>query len=49
MIVISMKINIQSLAFHASDPQIELVENKINELNCYIEMIMEAQGDFKGW
>lgn len=38
-----MKINIQSLSFHASDKLIDFVGNKINKLSQYSQKVMEAQ------
>ena len=38
-----MKINIQSLSFHASDKLIDFAGDKINKLSQYSEMVMEAQ------
>ena len=38
-----MKINIQTLSFHASPHLIEFAENKINKITHYNDMVMEAQ------
>ena len=38
-----MKINIQSLSFHANDKLIDFAEDKISKLSQYSERAMEAQ------
>ena len=38
-----MKINIQSLSFHANDKLIDFAEDKISKLSQYSERVMEAQ------
>ena len=42
-----MKINIQSISFHASDHLIEFAENKINKIYRFNEMVMEAHVTLK--
>ena len=45
--MISMKINIQSLSFHANDKLIDFAEDKINKLTQYSGRVMEAQVTLK--
>jgi putative sigma-54 modulation protein len=45
--MISMKINIQSLSFNASDKLIDFAEDKISKLSQYSGQVMEAQVTLK--
>ena len=45
--IISMKINIQALSFHANDKLIDFAEDKVSKLSQYSERLLEAHVTLK--